>query len=113
VNSTQTSEESKTAGKTVRKELLIALESARTRFAVAAASEKKFTLPARWQYYLDTADQISLSIRKLRKMEDRLAPPEQWASSLEKLRRMPLHAQAHQLCRILRDLAAELEAIDR
>jgi hypothetical protein len=109
VNLIQISGETKTVEKTLRKELLIALESARTRLAVAAALEKKFTLPVRWQYYLETADQMCLSIRRLRKAEDRLPPPEQWASSLERLRRMPAHAQAYQLCRALREVIAELD----
>jgi hypothetical protein len=107
----QTPGETKTVQKTLRKELLTAMESARTRLAVAAALEKKLTLPARWQYYLETADQMCLSIRRLRKAEDRLPPPEQWANSLERLRRTPVHAQAYQLCRVLREVVAELDII--
>jgi hypothetical protein len=101
--------ESKTVEKTLRKELLIALESARTRFAIATASEKKYTLPARWQYYLDTADQMCRSIRRLRRAEDQAPSPGEWVSALEKLRSMPPHPQAHQFCRIIREIVAELE----
>jgi hypothetical protein len=108
VNLIHASGEAKIVEKTLRKELLIALESARTRFAIAAASEKKYTLPVRWQYYLDTADQMCRSIRRLRRAEDQAPPPGEWASALEKLRMMPSHPQAHQLCRILREVVAEL-----
>ena len=109
VNLIHASGEAKIVEKTLRKELLFALEAARTRFAVAAASEKKSTLPARWQHYLDTADQMCRSIRRLRRAEDKAPPPGEWASALEKLRRMPPHPQAHQLCRILCEVVAELE----
>jgi hypothetical protein len=109
VNLIHVSGEAEIVEKTLRKELLIALESVRTRFAVATASEKKFTLPARWQYYLDTADRMCGSIRRLRKAEDLAPPPEEWASALEMLRRMPAQPQAHQLCRIICEIVAELE----
>jgi hypothetical protein len=109
VNVIHASGEAPIGEKTLRKELLIALESARTRFAIATALEKKYTLPARWQYYLDTADQMCRSIRGLRRADDQYSPPGGWASALEKLRKMPPHPQAHQLCCVLREIAAELD----
>jgi hypothetical protein len=109
VNLTHASGEEKIVEKTPRKELVAALESARTRFAVATASEKKYTLPACWQHYLDTADQMCRSIRRLRREEDHAPPPEEWVRALEKLKGIPLHPQALQLCRILREIVAELE----
>ncbi len=109
VNLIHASSEAKIVENTLRKELLIALESARTRFAIATALEKKLTLPERWQYYLDTAEQMCHSIRRLRKAEDLAPPPKEWVSALEKLRGMPAHPQAHQFCRIIREIAAELE----
>jgi hypothetical protein len=109
VNLIHAAGEAKIVEKTLRKELLIALESVRTRFAIATASEKKYTLPALWQYYLDTADQMCRSIRRLRRAEDQAPPPGEWVSVLEKLRRMPPHPQTQQLCRIIREIVAELE----
>ena len=95
--------------KMLQKELLLALESARTRLAIAIASEKKRTLPELWQYYLDTSDQMCRSIRKLRKAETDAPALRGWMCALETLKRIPAHEQAFQLCRTLREIVAELE----
>jgi hypothetical protein len=95
--------------KTIQKELLLALESARTRLAIAIASEKKSTLPDRWQYYLDTLDQMRHFIRKLRKTENRASAIKGWICALEALRSISAQEQAIHLCRILSRIVAELE----
>jgi hypothetical protein len=97
------------AEKTLRKELALALESARTRFAIAIASEKKYTLPARWQYYMDTADRMRESVRRLRSEDGDGSALKGWVSALETLRGLPIHAQAHQLCQTIREIITELE----
>jgi len=108
VNLIHPSGEAQNIERTLRKELLIALESARIRLAIATALEKKYTLPVHWQHYLDTADMMGRSIRRLRREEDRPHPPEAWTSALEKLRKMPAHPQAHQLYLVLREVVADL-----
>jgi hypothetical protein len=95
--------------KALRKELLLALESTRSRLAIAIASEKKYTLPVRWQYYLDTADQLRNSIRKLRSAKGDGLALKGWTCALEMLGRIPLHAQAHQICQTLRAIITELD----
>jgi hypothetical protein len=98
-------------GDTVHQQLLAALESARTRFAVAIAAESKSTPVDRWRYYLDTADWISRFIRKFRKVNSGAVPENQdWYRALEALKRMPLqNGNASHLCRILRDVVMRLE----
>ncbi len=95
--------------KELQKELLLSLELVRTQLAIAIASEKKYTLPARWQYYLDTADQVRNSIRKLRSATGDRPSLKGWARALEMLKRAPAQEQAHQLCQTLREIIAEIE----
>jgi hypothetical protein len=97
------------AGKALRKELALALESTRSRFAIAIASEKKYTLPVRWQYYMETADRMRKPIRRLRSEKDDGLGLKGLAGALEMLRGLPLHAQAHQLCQTIQEIIAELE----
>jgi hypothetical protein len=98
----------------VHQRLLSALESARTRFAIAIASETKSTPVERWRYYLDTADWISQFIRKFRKANSGAVLENQdWYRAyraLEGLKRMPLqNGNASHMCRILRDVVRRLE----
>jgi hypothetical protein len=108
VNEIQTSAELGIKAKPLKKKLLLALESARTRLAVAIAEEKKCTLPDRWHHYLDMADQISCSIRKLRRMEIDESAAQEWSGALEELNRIRADEQAGQLCRILRKIIAAI-----
>ncbi len=109
VNGDQNSADTDIVGKKLKKELLAALESARTRLAVAIASEKKNTLPSRWQYYLDTADHIGLSIRALRRAEVDAPALKDWSFALETLKKMPAGEHACLLCQTLRDVVMEIE----
>jgi hypothetical protein len=109
VNWNQNSADTETVEKKLKKDLLLALESARTRLAIAIASEKKCTLPARWQYFLDTADKMGLSIKDLRKTEADAFTLGSWISALEMLKKIPAHEQAYQFCRNLRDVVSEIE----
>jgi hypothetical protein len=109
VNRNQNSADTENVGKKLQKELLLVLESARTRLAIAIASEKKCTLPSRWQCYLDTADQIGLSIRALRRAEADALALKTWTCALEMLKNMPVHEQAYQLCQTLRKVVSEIE----
>jgi hypothetical protein len=94
----------------VRKELLLALESARTRFAIAIAAETKSTPVDEWHYYLDTANRMSRLTKALRKVEcDRTPTLNAWSRALEVLRQISIHDKARPLCRVLEDIVAELE----
>jgi hypothetical protein len=91
-------------------ELLIALESARTRLAVAIASERKSTLPDRLQYYMETAEQTRQFMKKLRRANFSIVQEKQeWLYALENLRQLPVQDRAVGLCRILRDIITYLE----
>lgn len=103
----------KNKGNVFFKELLLALESARTRLAVAVAAETKSTPPQRWQYYLETADQMCRCLRKLRKPDgDNPAECQDWRQALETLRQLPLHGEALTLCQILRKVVSEIDTPD-
>jgi hypothetical protein len=91
-------------------ELLLALESARTRLAVAIASERKTTLPDRLQHYMETAEQIRQFMKKLRRANfDIVQEKQEWLHALENLRQLPVQDRAVGLCRILRDIITCLE----
>jgi hypothetical protein len=92
------------------KELLLALEYARTRLAIAMAVETKSTPTAQWQYYLDTTDRMCRYMKKLRKSDFTASPGLQNLDrAVETLKRLPVHDKAMRLCRIIRDIVAELE----
>ena len=94
----------------IHRELLLALESARMRLAVAIAAETKSTPPDQWQYYLDTSDRMRRFIGKLRKKRfDVLQQPQDWIRVTEALKQLPVQDKAPRLCRILQDIVAELE----
>jgi hypothetical protein len=101
-------------GDAVHQQLLSALESARTRFAIAIAAESKSTPVERWKYYLDTADWISQFTRRFRKADSgALLQNQEWYRAyraLEALKRMPLrNGNASHLCQVLRDVVRRLE----
>jgi hypothetical protein len=96
--------------KALQKSLLFALESARTRLAVAIASEKKNTLPERWQSYLEMVDQMRHSIKRLRNAKIHGGAPYEWKCAFEMLRSLSGKETVDELCRILK---AALSGIDK
>ena len=93
-----------------QKKLVLALESARTRFSIAIATESKSTPRDRWKYYLDTTDQISRSIKKLRNADvDSMPVAPCWIRALDMLEQLPMHDKALRLSQILRDIVMKLE----
>jgi hypothetical protein len=96
-------------GNAVRKELLRALESARTRLAIAIAEETKSTPRSRRQYYLDTADHLRRFIGRLRKVDGYSERDyESWALALQALKQLPAQNNAFQLCLTLREIVMDL-----
>ncbi len=94
----------------IHKELLLALECARTRLAVAVAAETKSTPLHRWQYYLDTADRMRRYIATLRRRTfDAPPPPQAMVRAIEALKHLPVQDQALRLCQLLGDIVTELE----
>ena len=91
-------------------ELLFAMESARTRLAVAIALETKSTPLDRLQYYMETAEYTRRLMKKLRSANSDLVQERQeWVHALENLKQIPVQGTAIGLCRILRDIVATLE----
>jgi hypothetical protein len=91
-------------------DLILALESVRTRLSIAIAAESKSTPPASRQQYLDTAERISRFVRKLRKNGCVVAVninigSHVWAS----LQQISEENDARRLCQILEDMVSELE----
>lgn len=68
-------------------QLLSALENARNRLAVAAASECKRTPPEKWNEYIRTERRLLRCLRRLR-TETRVGAPtlQRWACALDSLR---------------------------
>lgn len=92
------------------RDLVVALESARTQLAVAIAAERKSTPRNQWHYYLDTADRMGRFMRKLRKSGvDMGTGSEEGIRLRAALQCIPDGAKAQHLCRILRDIATESE----
>jgi hypothetical protein len=91
-------------------DLLVAFESARTRLAVAIASERRSTPPDRLQYYMETAEQTRWFMKKLRRANsESMHERQEWVYALENLKSLPVPGKAVGLCQILRDLIARLE----
>jgi hypothetical protein len=94
----------------IHRELLQALESARTRLAIAIAVETKSTPADQWNYYLDTANRICRLTKKLRTAEDGGACRlNDWVRALDALRQIPAHDKARPLCQVIEGIVAELE----
>jgi hypothetical protein len=92
------------------RELLFALERARTRLAIAIATESKSTTLDRWQYYLDTAERMGRFVKRLRKADiDTGRELKDYTRALQALKRLSVQDTALQLCRILGAIVAELE----
>jgi hypothetical protein len=95
------------------KELLLALESARTRLAIAVAAETKSTPPQQRQHYLETADQMRRCLRKLRKWNGDKPPGRgDWRQALEALKHLPRQGKALKLSQILRKVVSEIDPPD-
>ena len=93
-----------------RRDLVVALESARTQLAVAIATERKSTSRAQWHYYLDTAERMSRFMRKLRKSGIKMGVESSEGLRLwEALQRIPPGADAQYLCSVLHDITANEE----
>ena len=91
------------------KELVVALESARMRLSVALAMETKSTPRDRRQSYLETADQMSRFIRKLRTAAiDSMPVPQGWICALDMLKNLPDPGKASRLSQILGDIVMKL-----
>lgn len=94
----------------VPEELLLAIESARTQFAVAIAAEAKSTPPERWQYYLDTADRMRWFMRRLRTADEEALPEcQRWRRILQTVKQLPAEGKASRLCKIFRDIVTDME----
>jgi chromatin segregation and condensation protein Rec8/ScpA/Scc1 (kleisin family) len=96
----------------IYRELILALESARMRLAVAIALETKSTPPDRRWYYMETSDRMRRFIKSLRKRgSDVLQERQAYIQALDALNRVPVHSKAFLLCQLLCDIVAGL-AID-
>jgi len=94
----------------IKKELLLALETARSRLAIAIAEETKSTPGDRRQYFLDTADYMRHRIIRLRDEGcDEKFQLQDWISALEALRKIPAKDRAQPLCKRLRRIVMTLE----
>ena len=94
----------------MHRELLFALESARTRLAIAIAAETKSTPRDQRQYYLETAERMRRFIRKMRKSGFGFPPRQNdWIRGLNALRQIPPYDEAQRLCQVLSHIVTELE----
>lgn len=72
----------------LQKELLVALERARGRLAVAIAAENKITPRERWRHYLETEDRMRKVVREIRSRCGRsYRKPFAWLQVMEVLNR--------------------------
>lgn len=98
------------------RELLYALESARTRLAVAIAAENKATPREQWLHYLETEDRMRRCVREIRRHTSRsIGRQAGWLEALCLLKQ-PLpeedsnsRSAARQLCHRLYDVLAIIE----
>jgi hypothetical protein len=110
IDTIQDSEPTGRDGFALKKDLLRALETARSRLAIAIAVESKSTPADRRRYYLDTADYLRIHIARLREERcNEKSPLQNWASVLETLRKMSVKNRAHTLCTDLRRTIELLE----
>ena len=94
----------------LQREVLLAIESARTRFAIAMAIESKTTPLSLWNLYRDTEDRMRRLAKKLRKNEvDERQNVREWARALEVLMRLPKQGEALSFHQMLNEVAEELE----
>jgi hypothetical protein len=91
-------------------DLILVLESARTRLSIAIAAESKSTPPALRRHYLDTANRMSRFMRKLRQNGGEMAMKiKKGGRALEALRQIAVENDARRLCQILEDVVLDLE----
>ena len=91
-------------------DLILALESARTRLSIAIAAESKSIPPALWRHHLDTANRMSQFMRKLRQNGGETAIKIKIGGGiLEALGQIAAENDARQLCQIFEDLVLDLE----
>jgi hypothetical protein len=96
-------------------ELLFALESARSRLAVAIAAESKKTPRERWHHYLETEDRMRRCLREIRGHLARSNGRQQgWNQALSLLRQpMPgdrtVSGEAQRLCKHLSEVLSLIE----
>lgn len=101
---------------TVYQDLLKALESARTKLAIAIAAETKATPLGRWNYYLETADQMRRCLKQLRTLHrSGIKSQADWVEALNNLKQIPQrpdarsrHGEANHLCQRLRAVLVRL-----
>jgi hypothetical protein len=91
----------------LKRDLLLAMETARSRLAIAIAEESKYTPWNQRQYYLDTADRMRRNIARLRTEKSSEGfQLQEWILALEALREIPLNDRAQAICeRLCRILA--------
>jgi hypothetical protein len=91
-------------------DLILALESVRTRLSIAIAAESKSTPLDQWRHYLDTADRMARFMRKLRQSKGEPAMSIQNGGRvIEALRQISEENSARQLCQILEAMVLDLE----
>jgi hypothetical protein len=92
------------------RDLLFALERARTRLAVAIAAETKSTPPERWQDYFETAERTRRFIKRLRKANsEMLQSGRGWMEAVESLRQFRADREVARLCKLLAEIVSKLE----
>jgi hypothetical protein len=101
------------------RELLFALESARSRLAVAIAAENKVTPRDRWRYYLETEDRTRRCVREMRRLYGRGTRRRNgWLQALSLLKQPltddngPSRGEAQQLCQRLSEVLHTIEGGD-
>ena len=97
--------------------LLSALERARSRFAIAVATEKKATPPEKYRHYLQTEDRVRGIVRELR---SQMSSAMTWHQAIDALRKIPdflesssVYVEADILCAELWDIMAALAHLNR
>lgn len=98
------------------RELLHAMESARSRLAVAIAAENKTTTRERWRYYLATADRMRNCVKEIRQLRGPGMPRHiVWHHALDLLKQ-PLSpkedersGEAQRICKRLHDVLELVE----
>jgi|GEM_PF-1750388 len=96
-------------GHILKRELLLAMETARSRLAIAIAEESKYTPWNQRQYFLDTADRMRRNIARLRTEKSSEGfQLQEWILALEALREIPLNDRAQAICERLRRIITML-----
>jgi len=110
----------KSGPREVYDELLHSLEQARTRLAVAIATESKATPLERIRYYRETDEKVHRCVRELRSLRRSGVEGQQgWQEALSALKRLlapeyfaARQGHALQLCQQLREALASLEPLN-